>query len=162
MDFVISRVCFSIFALLVLSAVSQALHEPLSAADRRDIETIAGQFDGLVRILAEEGREAKHIYRVPSLAAGSTITMTVRTEGVEMRSENALKVVGLTYPLHLWRWNLSALNQSDVEELDSLCQPLVAVSDDLLRIEVMQIPVQGLPTTMIFVYSVDVRAATAS
>ena len=150
MDFVISKVCLSICALLILASISQTLDGTLSTEERRDVEIIASQFERLIRTLLERGNEAVHIYRVPSLATGEAVTMTIRTNGVEVVSEHATCDIMLPCPLHLWKWNLTDLNRTDVVELDSSSQPLATVSGDTLRIEMARIPVQSVATAMLF------------
>ena len=155
MDFAISKVCLSICALLMLAAIGQALDKPLSSEERGEIEAIADRFGDLILTLVEEECEAEIVYRIPSLATGSAITMTVRTSGLEVQSENARYEVALPCHLHMWEWNHTELNQSEVEELDSSCQPLVAVSGDLLRIETMWISIQSVATMMVFLHPFD-------
>ena len=150
MDFVISKVCLSICALLILTSIGQSLDGVLSTEERRDVEAIASRFEELMRTLLERGGEAVHIYRVPSLATGAAVSMTIRTSGVEVVSEHAKSEVMFPCPLHLWKWNLTDLNRTDVDELDSSSRPLVAVSGNALRIEVTRIPVQSVATVMIF------------
>ena len=161
MDFVISKVCLSICALLLLVTIGGTFDEPLSSAELREIMIVADRFDDLILTLVERGCEAKHVYRMPSLASGSAITMTLRTSGLEIQSENARHDVALSYPLHLWEWNLTELNQSDVEWMDSSAWPLAATSGELLRIEVMKIPIQGVATMMVFLTLADGRASIA-
>ena len=150
MDFVISKVCLSICALLMLASIGQTLDGALSTEERRDVEAIASRFEELVRTLLERGDETVHIYRVPLLATGAAVSMIIRTSGAEVVSEHAKSDVMFPYPLHLWEWNLTDLNGTDVEELDSSSRPLVAVSGNPLRIEVARIPVQSVPTVMLF------------
>ena len=150
MDFVISKVCLSISALLILASIGQTLDGVLSTEERRDVEAIASRFEGLIRTLLERGDETVHIYIVPSLATGAAVTMTMRTSGVEVSSGHVRSDIMLPHPLHLWIWNLTDLNRTQVDELDSSSGHLVAVSGDTLRIEMARIPVQGVAIAMLF------------
>lgn len=147
----ISKLGLSICALLVASVLGQVLNEPLSTSERRGLEAVAEQLDDLMSTLVDGGCEASHSYTVPSLATGSSVVMTIRLGGVEVRSENALATILLCDPLHLWEWDGTELNRSMVDGLDSSSDPLVAVSGDRLHIAVLLVPVQGIWTTMTFV-----------
>lgn len=150
MDFVMSKLGLSVCALLVVSILGEAFAEPMADRERDELVGVAERLNRLISALLASGGEATYVYLVPSLSTGSGISMTITTNRLELASPSAKAVASPLCAIHLWQWNGTELNHSEMVDRDASCAPVVALSGDNLLIAMLLVPVQGVTTTLVF------------
>lgn len=151
MDFIMSKVCMAISALVVLGVLSGLL-----ACDPAHVP--AGELDGLlnglcgsVDVLAGSGASGEFTWEVPSLSSGERIDVVVIGGWVMAESSGWHAAARASVPLRTWTWSGEAMNESELERLDADEEPLSATSGAILRVAALAVQVSGLERIAVFV-----------
>jgi hypothetical protein len=151
MDFVASKVGMSVCALMVSSILVSVLEGSQTAYMESELDGIAREMaDDLSSVLLG-GVRSRTVDQVPWLATGEAVDVAVSTDSLLLRCGSAATCVTLAHSVHLWRWNGSRLDLSEVGTLDSMTPPLEASSGDLLETSVENIEVDDSDVLMVFV-----------
>ena len=155
MDFVASKVGMSVCALIV-SSILVAVHEGSQAI------SVENELDGMAREMADDlsstlvgGVRSRAVDQVPWLATGDVVDVAIGKDSLLLRCGASSVCVALAHDVHLWRWNGTCLDLTEVETLDAMTAPLEASSGDLLETVVEDVEVNGVEMLMIFVRVIE-------
>ena len=146
----ISKVAMSVCALIVATAVGQALIEGRNAGDKAELEGVLRALCDGVSKMALRAVEGDLDYSVPRTSDGDPLRLEICVHAMMLRSSNLAVVAHPCTPLHLWEWNGSEIRSYDIACLDNLHRLTEAGSGDVVRLQTRLVVVDSSQTLLAF------------
>jgi len=155
MDFVISKVAMSIFALLVASVVGGLLNADMFVRDDSELSSILETLCDHVQRLERCGPGSKTTWTVPFLAAGTSVEVSVERNVARCVSGNGIEMSYIGSCLHLWVWDGTELNESQLDSLDESSGVVRAVSGQTLKLYCQRVLFENDLRNLLFVDAIS-------
>jgi len=151
MDFIVSRVCMAVSALVVLGILAGLFVPGPASEPVEDLEAILEDLSRTVGLLAAHEAQGELLWAVPSLPSGESIRLEVLGCSAIAQSSHRTACAQLQVPLRTWLWSGQALNESELAHLDEAAEPLSAPSGTTLRMTMSTVQVAGVERVAVFV-----------
>lgn len=151
MDFIVSRLCMAVSALVVLGVLTGLFAPGPGGGQFEDLEAILENLSRTVSLLGASEAQGEILWAVPSLPSGESIRLEILGCSVIAQSAHRTASAQLQAPLRTWVWSGQALNESELERLDETADPLRALSGTKVRMTMSTVPVAGVERVAVFV-----------